>query len=198
MSAKPLLLVALESEVPVNITERWNVVFTGVGKINASYALMKALTSYRPSLLINYGTAGGITPQTKKVVQVGQVLQCDMDVRPLGVALGSTPFDSCPASIELSAGTPFSASTRFSDSLVRCGTADKISDTPPELACDIVDMELYALAKIAWHENIPLMAFKYISDDADDKAAAQWKNNLPASVRAFEEIEPTLHALIQR
>lgn len=66
MSAKPLLLVALESEVPVNITERWNVVFTGVGKINASYALMKALTSYRPSLLINYGTAGGITPQTKK------------------------------------------------------------------------------------------------------------------------------------
>ena len=50
MSAKPLLLVALESEVPVNITERWNVVFTGVGKINASYALMKVLTSYRPSL----------------------------------------------------------------------------------------------------------------------------------------------------
>ena len=192
MSAKPLLLVALESEVPVTITERWNVVFTGVGKINASYALMKALTSYRPSLLINYGTAGGITPQTKKVVQVGQVLQCDMDVRPLGVALGSTPFDSCPASIELSASTP------FSDSLVRCGTADKFSDSPPELACDIVDMELYALAKIAWHENIPLMVFKYISDDADDKAAAQWKNNLPASVRAFEEMEPTLHALIQR
>ena len=192
MSAKPLLLVALESEVPVNITEPWSVVFTGVSKINESYALMKALTSYRPSLLINYGTAGGITPQTKKVVQVGQVLQCDMDVRPLGVALGSTPFDSCPASIELSASTP------FLDSLVRCGTADKFSDTLPELACDIVDMELYALAKIAWHENIPLMAFKYISDDADDKAAAQWKNNLPASVRAFEEIEPTLHALIQR
>ena len=192
MSAKPLLLVALESEVPVNITERWNVVFTGVGKINASYALMKALTNYRPSLLINYGTAGSITPQTEKVLQVGHVLQCDMDVRPLGLALGSTPFDSCPASIQLS------ASTQFSESLVRCGTADKFSSTPPELACDIVDMELYALAKIAWHENIPLMAFKYISDDADDKAAAQWKNNLPASVRAFEEIEPTLHALIQR
>ena len=81
---------------------------------------------------------------------------------------------------------------------MRCGTADKFSDTPPELACDIVDMELYALAKIAWHEKIPLTAFKYISDDADDKAAAQWKNNLPASVCAFEEIEPTLHALIQR
>lgn len=186
MSAKPLLLVALESEVPANIAERWNVVFTGVGKINASYALMKALTSYRPSLLINYGTAGGITPQTKKVVQVGQVLQCDMDVRPLGVALGSTPFDSCPACIQLS------------DSQVTCGTADKFSDTPPELACDIVDMELYALAKIAWHEKTPLAAFKYISDDADDKAAAQWKDSLPASVRAFEEIEPALHALAMR
>jgi len=40
------------------------------------------------------------------------------------------------------------------------------------------------------------MAFKYISDDADDKAAAQWKNNLPASVHAFKEIEPTPNALI--
>ena len=189
MSAKPLLLVALESEVPATIAERWNVVFTGVGKINASYALMKALASYRPSLLINYGTAGGITPQTEKVVQVGQVCQCDMDVRPLGVALGSTPFDSCPATIQLS------ANTRFSDNLVKCGTADIFSETPPELPCDIVDMELYALAKIAWHEQIPLIAFKYISDEADDKAAAQWKDSLPASVRAFEEIEPALDTL---
>ena len=49
MSAKPLLLVALESEVPVTITERWNIVFTGVGKINASYALMKTLPAIGPA-----------------------------------------------------------------------------------------------------------------------------------------------------
>ena len=80
---------------------------------------------------------------------------------------------------------------------MRCGTANNFSDTPPELAGEIVDMELYALAKIALHENLPLMAFKYISDDADDKAAAQWKKNLPASVRAFEKIESTLYSLTQ-
>ena len=84
----------------MNITDLWNVVFTGVGKINASYALMKALNSYRPSLLIHYGTAGGITPQTKTVLQGGQVLHYDMHARlalhlaaPLLIA--APPVSSC-------------------------------------------------------------------------------------------------------
>ena len=185
MPKKPLLIVALESEVPPDISQRWDVVFTGIGKINASYALMKALTRFSPDMLINYGTAGGITSGLDHVVEVGSSVQCDMDVRPLGLELGSTPLDDCPPVLELS-GSP-----------IKCGTADRFSEAPPELACDIVDMELYALAKIAWHEQIPLHAFKYISDDADDKAASQWRDSLPASARAFKNIEPALHALAQ-
>jgi len=180
---KPLLIVALESEVPGDITDRWDVVFTGVGKINASYACMKAIANHRPGLLINYGTAGGIRNGLGKVVEVGTAVQCDMDVRPLGIALGTTPFDDCPAVIKLS------------DSPICCGTADRFSDSPPELICDIVDMELFALAKIAWHENIPLRAFKFISDAADNNAGDSWKNSLPSSVEAFERLEPQLLAL---
>ena len=37
----------------------------------------------------------------------------------------------------------------------------------PELACDLVDMELYALEKLAKHEQIPLKCLKFISDNAD-------------------------------
>lgn len=180
MTSKPLLLVALESEVPPDITNRWQVIFTGVGKVNASYRLTKAITDDRPSLLINYGTAGALQSGLGEVVEVGTCRQCDMDVRPLGIQLGTTPFDHCPASIKLS------------ESPICCGTADRFSDSPPELACDIVDMELFALAKIAWHENIPLRSFKYISDSADEKAAGSWKDSLPASARAFERLEEQL------
>ncbi|MGB0397122.1 MAG: 5'-methylthioadenosine nucleosidase [Candidatus Puniceispirillaceae bacterium] len=183
MSGKPLLIVALESEVPADITKRWDVVFTGIGKVNASYICMKAIANYRPGLLINYGTAGGIRTGLDQVVEVGTSVQCDMDVRPLGIALGTTPFDDCPASI------------RLSDSPICCGTADRFSDSAPELTCDIVDMELFALAKIAWHEKIPLRAFKFISDAADDKAGDSWKNSLPSSAEAFARLEPQLLAL---
>lgn len=135
-----------------------------VGKINATCHLSKAIAAHRPDFLINYGSAGAIAKGLDGMVEVGSAVQGDMDVRPLGLELGQTPFDSCPATIQLS------------DSPVRCGSADRFSDTPPELACDIVDMELFALAKIAWHEQIPFRAFKFISDAADDKAAGAWKD----------------------
>ena len=180
MPANPLLIVALETEVPAEIASRWQIVFTGVGKINATFHLSKAIAAYRPDFLINYGSAGAIAKGLGGVVEVGSAVQGDMDVRPLGLELGQTPFDSCPATIQLS------------DSPVRCGSADRFSDTPPELACDIVDMELFALAKIAWHEQIPLRAFKFISDAADDKAAGAWKDSLTSCARAFLEFEKTL------
>ena len=47
-------------------------VFTGVGKVNASYICMKAIAFYRPSLLINYGTAGGIRTGPDQVVKLAQ------------------------------------------------------------------------------------------------------------------------------
>ena len=46
MFGKPLLIVALESEVPADIAKRWNVIFTGVGKVNASYLCMQAITIF--------------------------------------------------------------------------------------------------------------------------------------------------------
>ncbi len=40
------------------------------------------------------------------------------------------------------------------------------------------------------------MAFKFISDDADDKAAGAWKEQLAIICARFLEFEKTLHALI--
>ena len=97
-----------------------------------------------------------------------------MDVRPLGFKLGHTPFDTINH-IDLS-GTG-----------VSLGTGDHFVTTPPELITDIVDMEAYALAKVAKSFECDLQCWKYISDNADDNAADQWAENVAKGAHAFVE-----------
>ena len=106
-----------------------------------------------------------------------------MDARPLGIPLGATPFETGTERFTLS------------DSPLICGTADRFVTSAPELACDLVDMELYALAKIAEREQIPLKSFKFISDNANDSSQQDWKNSLPDSASGFLSIQDDLLSL---
>ena len=183
MTKKAVLVVALHQELPSSGLADWPIIYTGVGKVNAAMSLMAGLAEFKPDILINYGTAGAVTPGLSGVVEVGRTVQYDMDVRPLGVALGVTPFEEDTACLTLS------------DSPLICGTADKFAIHPPDLKCDLVDMELYALAKIAARAQIPLRSFKFISDAADDSASQDWKSSLPDAASAFLTIQDRLQAL---
>lgn len=145
----------------------------GVGKINAAYHTLKAISEFKPRLLINFGTAGGLSDGLDELVEVGRVVQRDIDLRPMGFPLGTTPYD------------PLSDALELAGQGVTCGSGDNFVDSPPELACDIVDMELYAIAKVAAKEGVPLRAFKYISDRADDSAPADWKKSLTKAADCF-------------
>ena len=63
-----------------------------VGKVNAAIELMTVLIETKPDLLINYGTAGTIKSGLRILLK--SAVQCDMDVRLLGIALGATPFET--------------------------------------------------------------------------------------------------------
>ena len=52
-----LFVFALESEEAGEF-EQYNKLFTGIGKVNAAYALTKQLHTQRPELIINLGSAG--------------------------------------------------------------------------------------------------------------------------------------------
>jgi len=155
-----------------------------VGKVNAAINLMAALTETKPDLLINYGTAGANKTGLTHIVEIGQSVQCDMDARPLGIALGATPFETGNECFTLSANP------------LICGTADSFVTTAPELDCDLVDMELYALAKIARRQQTPLKSFKFISDNADDNSQQDWKNSLPDAASGFLCIQDYLLSLL--
>lgn len=174
MGQKILLLVAMPEELRAAPRADMILVHTGVGKVNAAWRCAQALTLHRPDLVINFGTAGALTAGLSGLCDVGVAVQRDMDVRALGVELGHTPFETDSHPIT------------FADSPLICGTGDSFANSIPELPCDVVDMELFAIAKICRAESVPLRAFKYISDKADDTSPQDWRAALQHAAQAFE------------
>ena len=58
--SNPLFLVALEVELPKTEFPGLNIQYTGVGKINATYFALKAIKLYKPTIVINFGSAGSL------------------------------------------------------------------------------------------------------------------------------------------
>jgi len=175
-----LFVFALEIEAG-EVFNNQNTLFTGIGKVNASYELTKAIHQKRPDLIVNLGTAGSSYFSKGDLVCCTQFVQRDMDVRGLGFELYKTPFSNIP--LVLDCGLPmqdFPVGT--------CGTGDNFEMEHNTTQYNVVDMEAYALATVAQKENIPFLCIKYISDGADDSAAEDWTVLVHKASLAFGEI----------
>lgn len=166
----PVLVLALESEAG-NEFENFDKIFTGIGKVNAAYSLLKYLKNNKPDLIINLGTAGGFGFEKGEVVCCTKFIQRDMDVRELGFELYKTPLSD--DSVILDYGLKING---LHEEV--CGTGDHFETTHSTDAYNVVDMEAYALALVAKRENIPFLCLKYISDGADDSAATDWSEEV--------------------
>lgn len=178
----PLVIVAIDTESDGVLEKNGiDVVYTGVGKVNAAYQLTKTLikrSNRRPSIIVNFGTAGSRKMAKGKLVACTTFVQRDMDVRQLGFKIGETPFENYPASIVHPDGN-WGLETGI------CGTGDNFETSIPLIACDVVDMEAYALAKIAYIEKIPFVSIKYISDGSDQTASEDWTQNVKNGADQF-------------
>ena len=80
---------------------------------------------------------------------------------------------------------------------VRCATGDSfVTQVDPWLTenlVDLVDMELFALAKVCNFYGVTWRSLKYVSDYVDKDSAQSWTNSLE---RASEEIQSGLNALL--
>lgn len=180
-----LLLVALENELQaITIPKKIKVAYTGIGKINAATATQDAIVQYQPSLIINFGTAGGINPKLSGLVTIQRVIQRDMNAQPLAPR-GVTPFCPKPAEYVSQSGKH------------TCGTGDSfVTSRDPwliEQKVDVVDMELFAIAALAHQHQIPWRSYKFISDAADDQAGEQWQQKINHGEELFlEELKQLL------
>ena len=166
MKTELLIITALESELKRESLPRGaEIVYCGVGKINAAMTSIKAIHQYSPKKILNFGTAGKIKPELHGLLEIGKVIQRDMDAEPLAPR-GSTPFCARPQEY-LSTG-------KF-----LCGTGDSFVTAHDSWlysqGIDVVDMELFAIAAIAYEHHIPWQSFKYITDDANENSGNDWQ-----------------------
>lgn len=166
-----LLVVALPHENADNLLSAHGheLLYTGVGKVNATLALTRALAArdHDGLIVINLGSAGSRTFPAGQVVQAQRFFERDMDASAIGFPLGLTPFetdDHIDSSLLLP-GLPGAT----------CYTGDSFVTTPhPKLDLALIDMEAYALAKVCQSFGLPFASLKFVTDGADGAAASDW------------------------
>ena len=173
------ICVALEQELPTSPGGEFQILYTGVGKIQAAVTLCKHLCSFhKPDEIWNYGTAGGISG-ISGLHEVGAFLQRDMQAEPQAPR-GSIPFTE-----------PLVGEIQTPRQGIRCGTGDSFVMGPDpwfeDQYIDCVDMEGWALAYVAREYNIKFRSWKYISDMADENAMEDWTANIAKGAELFTE-----------
>jgi adenosylhomocysteine nucleosidase len=183
-----LVVCALEQEIQGQL-EDWNVLYTGVGKVNATLKLTQRLHSSHlhylppmPKLVINYGTAGSRELPIGELVDCTKFTQRDMDVTGMGFIKGQTPFENLTPMILDYDHVEFNPIGKK----LRCGTGDNFVQTDKDTYSDVFDMEAYALAKVCHHYKVPFISFKYITDNADEHSPKDWVDNCSDGVREFK------------
>ncbi|MCK6417738.1 MAG: nucleosidase [Alphaproteobacteria bacterium] len=164
---KPLLVFALPQESQ-DVFVGYDVLYTGVGKVNAAYALTRRLHQGKPGVVINLGTAGSARHKSGSVVNPTAFIQRDMDVTALGFEKFQTPFSKDPILLKTGQRVP-----HFPDGV--CGSGDNFAAVvSAPVDYDVIDMEAHALALVCQREGVPFLSLKYISDGADESAATDW------------------------
>ena len=190
MNKKDILIVsALEVETQGQL-EDYRVLYTGVGKVNATLELTKVLQKAHlhylpkmPELVINYGTAGSRELPIGELVDCTTFTQRDMDVSGMGFMKGQTPFENLVPIILDYDHVQFNPIGKK----LRCGTGDNFVQTDKDTYSDVFDMEAYALAKVCYHYDINFISFKYITDNADEHSPKDWEDNLCGGIVEFKE-----------
>ena len=185
MNKKDILIVCALKIETQNQLDDYNVLYTGVGKVNATYQLVNHLVKIQdvPKLIINYGTAGSRKIKKKTLVDCTKFVQRDMDVTGLGFMRGETPFESDPPLMLDFGITPLNNIKRRAT----CGSGDSFVEDRTQYYGEVVDMEAYALAKVCYRYDIPFVSFKYITDGADEQAHEDWEANLADGIVVFKD-----------
>lgn len=180
MTTSRILVVMALAEESQGIFEEHAVpiLYTGVGKVNATYYLTKRLmeqkfADQKNDLVLNLGTVGSSKLPAGSLILCNKFVQRDMDVTVLGFQHGETPYETTfPITLE-HANFPI---VELLSGI--CGTGDSFDSLQPKIECDVVDMEAYALAKVCLMENIPFMSVKYVANGINETGGKEWEEAL--------------------
>lgn len=165
---------------------------SGVGKVSASIGTTLLLDHFKPDIVINTGSAGGVAPDLcmGDVVVSTACLYHDVDVTAFGYAKGQLP--ACPPYFTADEQLVQQLTTiaqnqglkvRFGliasgDHFVQGGDAlAKIKQDFPEVLA--VEMECASIAQVCHQWNVPWVVVRAISDNGDGEANLSFEEFLP-------------------
>ena len=187
LEKKFLLVCALEVETQGQLKD-YEVLYTGVGKVNSTLKLTQKFGkygSYIPyDLVINYGTAGSRKYKKGDLVDCTKFIQRDMDVTGLGFLRGETPFEDNPKHFIIESPKDVFNPIGIG---ATCGSGDNFVEDKTNYYGEVVDMEAYALSKVCYYYDVPFISFKYISDGADESSNDDWEENVSKGIKIFRE-----------
>lgn len=186
LKKEDLLFVLACKEESNGLLEKFgcDILYTGVGKINASYQLTKELVQRKmngnlPKFVINVGSCGSKKFKKGELVACNKFIQKDMDCVAFGYEMCQTPSDIFPRILE---------HKKIIDDLNYgiCGTGDQFEVQECKIKdVDLVEMEAYSFARVCKLENIVFICLKYVTDGLNEVGASDWDNEVLGSAESF-------------
>lgn len=175
-----VVVAALESEYFSIQGPIEKIYYTGIGKINSARLTTELILATKPDLILNVGTAGCLSKNLLgEVFGIKEVIERDMVAEPLA------PRGTVPLSDQLPV-----LKSNFGNA--RCATGDSFVTSKDQWLLDkhvdLVDMELFAIAKVAAHYDVEWKSIKFASDLADENAAEHWKESLKIANQNISEM----------
>ena len=156
-----LILVALKKELPKNYLNDFNVIYTGVGKVNASFAIYDSYLKYKPLFIINYGSAGALNKKLSGLIKVTSFYDRDAYLTSKKIIINKDGLS--------------------------CATGESVLKNNLKIYTDLVDMEAYVYAKFSQKFNIDFLCYKFVSDYADKKSLKFWPKELLVGAELFKK-----------
>jgi adenosylhomocysteine nucleosidase len=175
-----VVVAALESEYFSIRGPIEKIYYTGIGKINSARLTTELILATKPNLILNVGTAGCLRKNLLgEVLGIKEVIERDMVAEPLAPR-GTVPLSEQLSVLKSNFGT------------ARCASGDSFVTSKDQWLLDnhvdLVDMELFAIAKVAAHYGIEWKSIKFASDLADENAAEHWNDSLEKANQKISEM----------
>jgi adenosylhomocysteine nucleosidase len=162
----------------------------GIGKVNAGIGAALMVELFRPSAVLNTGSAGGLLPTQTfgDTVVSTAVVHHDVDVTAFGYAPGQVPglpaafvsdpalvalADRCLAGVSHTKGVVGSGDIFVHDPVVIASIRSRF----PDLCA--VEMEAAAIAQACWLTQTPFVVVRALSDIAGKESPMKFDEFLP-------------------
>lgn len=179
-------LIKMADIVPMyfhtNPISKMALIVTGIGKVNAASALTYGIEIFNPYEIFNIGLCGSLRTEVHKkgnVVRVSKVAQHDADIGTLDKKFGKSFLETLNLNSEIIYSKIDMDLLEYTQAYLATGDQFVCETSYKEILkkdFDIIDMEGYAIAKVALMHNIRITMLKIISDGADENSGNEFSN----------------------